>query len=358
MVYATGPALKPSDCERTVESIVDAICRQKNYCRNVSLSDVRPNIMVQLSLLPGYNYASSCAGYMDTIFDNYKKRYSYNNTGVSGASFPNATTIYSDPSKNSKTNKKTGYQERADELKALQAQTSTENYVITQTDFPQTFDDLSFQEKNKIKWEGYEPYKDAKVYVPINVERSKDKNAYRTTTEVQAEETDELKICLTKYEEALTAADDAYKTAYKIYTDFTNMQSWADSVISTVEAAVSGTTIGSYDGSGKKFLMNQRDGSPAIGCQAITDTSMCYISPKNAAVSYCKAKEIKKITNADATTNYNNAQTALETALKNDHNSACICTHQKRFRDDALKQMDVKCKADSPTENEDPAPTI
>ena len=367
MVYATGPVLKPSDCERAVESIVDAICRQKNYCRNVSLSDIRPNIMVQLSLLPGYNYASSCAGYMDTIFDNYKKRYSYNDTGVSGASFPNATTTYSDPSKNSKTNKKTGYQERADELKALQAQTSTENYVVTQTDFPKTFDDLSFQEKNKIKWEGYEPYKDAKVYVPLNVERSKDKNAYRTTTEVQAEETDELKTCLTQYEEALTAADAAYQTAYRIYQAYSDMQTWATQVIKIVEVtnSIPEGTIGKYDPSdGTKFLMylarsaNPKDTIPCTLDGTDAKWDKCLIAPKESAQKYCTAKSVVKMDMSTATTNYDNAKTALETALKNDHNSACICTYQKRFRDDALKQMDVKCKADSPTENEDPAPTI
>ena len=41
IVYATGPALTPNDCMRTVQSIVENVCFQNNNCKTTTLADVR-----------------------------------------------------------------------------------------------------------------------------------------------------------------------------------------------------------------------------------------------------------------------------------------------------------------------------
>ena len=174
MVYATGPALKPGDCERTVQTLVANVCAQKNNCQNTTLADVRPTLMIQLSNMPGYNYASSCAGYIDTIYEDYvKQRQNINSVNPSG--FPTAPTTTT----NQNIPKwQADYNERAAELKALQAQTNSTDYAVTDTDFPKTADDLSLQDSIALKKASYAPYADAKVYVPLEIERNEKESGY------------------------------------------------------------------------------------------------------------------------------------------------------------------------------------
>ena len=60
--------------------------------------------------------------------------------------------------------------ERSQELKDLQSQNGAGNERIAKSDFPTTFADLSFTERNEIKSTGYEPYKDSSAYKTIGVE--------------------------------------------------------------------------------------------------------------------------------------------------------------------------------------------
>lgn len=189
IIYANGPALKPTDCQNVVATVVAAVCAQRNMCQNTKLTDVRPDIMVSLSTLPGHNYASACSGYIDTIFKQYTNTphiKMYN--AASGTEFPTpqTTTIATTfPTATTNTPKwQQEYNERANELRALQQATKTTNDTVVATDFPKTFNDLSFEERNKIKQMGYEPFKDAQVYIPIHVEIEKktEKTATATAT--------------------------------------------------------------------------------------------------------------------------------------------------------------------------------
>ena len=160
MVYASGPGLKPDECQNVTLALIKNICNAQNNCKNATLADIRPTLMVQLSLLPGGSYATSCAGYIDAAYQEYlKQKKTTNSVNV----FTSSTTKSNTPQW------KTEYDERAAELKALQAQTKTTTDTVTKTDFPTIFEDLSFEQKNNIKRQGYEPYKNAKVYVPLNI---------------------------------------------------------------------------------------------------------------------------------------------------------------------------------------------
>ena len=70
-VYVQGPDLNTEDCNRVVQSLVYVQCAARNNCKNTSLSDIRPVVMVELSNLPGNNYVSACAGYIDGIYESY-----------------------------------------------------------------------------------------------------------------------------------------------------------------------------------------------------------------------------------------------------------------------------------------------
>lgn len=169
IVYANGPTLKPGDCERAVQNVIENICAQRNLCKNTQLMDIRPEAMVALSKLPGYNYSSSCAGYIDTIYETYVKQHK-NTTKLTGATkFPATTGTKNTLNKSQNLpDWQVEYNERANELKELQAQNTPQTNSVVATDFPKTFDDLSFSERYEIKRQGYEPYKDAKPYVPLN----------------------------------------------------------------------------------------------------------------------------------------------------------------------------------------------
>lgn len=86
-IYVTGPDVDSGDCQRTVLSLVTWFCDANNRCKRMQLSDVRPTIMVQLSQLPGHNYATACAGYLDSAFEHYKNTNSANTPSM-GVAFP------------------------------------------------------------------------------------------------------------------------------------------------------------------------------------------------------------------------------------------------------------------------------
>ncbi len=176
-VYVDGPEMNAGDCIRTVSALVANICANMNNCVGAQLSDVRPTLMLQLSRLPGHNYATSCAGYIDSEFESYVKQYGHAGVTNGIVSFPSGTA----PSANDKTIEIQNPFEkplpqwqqdminRTQELEELQAQNDGNMGTLEKNDFPTTFADLSFSERMNIKSDGYAPYKDKKAYNSIKI---------------------------------------------------------------------------------------------------------------------------------------------------------------------------------------------
>ena len=181
-VYVDGPEINAGDCQRVVSALVANVCTNMNNCVGTQLSDVRPTLMLQLSQLPGHNYATSCAGYIDSEYESYVKQYGHAGASTGAVAFPSATT----PSNtNQQIEIKNPFEpqipqwqqdiiERTQELENLQAQNGGNMGKLEKADFPTTFADLSFSERMDIKAEGYEPYKDMKAYHPITLEPMED----------------------------------------------------------------------------------------------------------------------------------------------------------------------------------------
>lgn len=183
-IYVDGPEINAGDCQRTVSALVANVCATMNNCVGAQLSDVRPTLMLQLSQLPGHNYATSCAGYIDSEFENYVKKYGHAGVATGAVAFPDATA----PSNTDNTIKiKNPYEtpipqwqqdviERTQELEKLQASNGGNMGDVAKADFPTTFADLSFEERLNIKAQGYEPYKDKKAYNSIKLESAEEYN--------------------------------------------------------------------------------------------------------------------------------------------------------------------------------------
>ncbi|MBQ0013410.1 MAG: hypothetical protein KBS86_02485 [Proteobacteria bacterium] len=182
MIYAQGTDLDTAECERTVATLIAAYCAGINNCVETRLSDLRPVIMVQLSRLPGHNYASACGGFIDSEFERFTSQYG-NAAPQYRATFPNAT----EPTKNSDGEFKIknpyeiklndwqiDYLERANELEQLQAINGAGTESLARADFPETFADLPFEERMAILQSGYEQYKDSSAYKQMNIEDYED----------------------------------------------------------------------------------------------------------------------------------------------------------------------------------------
>ena len=232
IVYNSGPALKPADCQVTIAALIQNICATRNNCRNTTLPDVRPEIMVALSKLPVYNYASSCAGYIDGEYQKYINPNS--NTTVAESARRVMPTINATPTATETTfptgtptaqtaKKQTEYEKRAAELKSLQNQTKTSADNITAAEFPTTFEDLSFAEKNEIKRAGYEPYKNSQTYIPLNIER--DEKLYHGASDVTlCAEVATVRACIAKYGEDEESAETMMFNEAKRQIDGTSNQ--------------------------------------------------------------------------------------------------------------------------------------
>ena len=174
-VYIQGTDLGAEDCFPIVQSLVSVQCMARDNCKNTQLSEIRPEIMVQLSKLPGNNYVSACAGYLDGVFESYVEQYG-NAIPNRPTPFPNATVPNPDlnDSKNIQTPPQQPQwqiemQERADELSELQRQNSGGDETLTQTDFPATIADLSFSARQQLERDSIEPYKDLNAYTELNI---------------------------------------------------------------------------------------------------------------------------------------------------------------------------------------------
>ena len=90
-IYVQGTDLKAEDCINVVQSLVSVQCMVRDNCKNTSLLDIRPAVMIQLSNLPNANYVSACSGYIDTIYEEYVAYYG-NEVTTKRVDFPAATT--------------------------------------------------------------------------------------------------------------------------------------------------------------------------------------------------------------------------------------------------------------------------
>lgn len=180
-VYTKGPDVNTGTCQNVVDTLVASYCSANNNCIGAKISDVRPNVMVQLSQLPGHNFATSCAGYIDSSFNTYIKKYGHISP-TTNVAFPVAyeenNRLYQMTSGKtagvSLTPKKSAYEsgvaERAAELAQLHAASSnTTSPVMATSGFPQTVQDLTLTERIKLRQEGYAPFKDAKSYHTIKL---------------------------------------------------------------------------------------------------------------------------------------------------------------------------------------------
>lgn len=167
-IYATGPDVNTGDCNRIVQNLITEYCASRGDCANARISDVRPHIMVSLSQLPGHNFATSCGGYIDTIFESYQKTYGNSSTGIVNiVPIQNKMAAPSiqieNPFKQTKSAAEIAMDARTAELENLQKKT-TAPAMVTPAAFPKTIDDLSFTDRMANTSAGYEPYKDLKSY--------------------------------------------------------------------------------------------------------------------------------------------------------------------------------------------------
>lgn len=184
-VYVQGADLNAEDCFKVVQSLVSVQCMARNNCKDTTLADIRPTIMVQLSNLPGNNYVSACSGFIDGVFESYVAQYG-NNVPNHAVAFPGATTPNPDVNNNNNTipiqnpYKQTAPKwqqemiERSNELQQLQQENGAGSEHLSATDFPETFADLSFKERMDIKTADYAQYKDMNAYVVPDFKNTKE----------------------------------------------------------------------------------------------------------------------------------------------------------------------------------------
>lgn len=181
-VYATGPDLKTEDCMNVVQSLVAVQCMVRDNCKNTSLSEIRPEIMIQLSKLPNHNYVTACAGFVDSVYEKYVEYYG---TGAPTqvTAFPSATTPnpntnggsqIENPYKSHPAQWQLEMQERTQELEELQRQNASESNQLSATNFPATYADLSFSERIANEAAGLELYKDMNAYREINIKNAQE----------------------------------------------------------------------------------------------------------------------------------------------------------------------------------------
>lgn len=173
-IYVTGADLTTEDCNTIVGNLVASFCATNNNCSNMRLADVRPTIMVQLSQLPGHNYATACGGYIDAAFDKYAQT-SITITAPQTTNTNTSTYTFQNPYAPKLNAYQAGVLERTKELEQLQAQTAA-SAQIESTDFPKTVADLSLTDRMANATAGYEPYKNKSAYKIPNFETEEDFN--------------------------------------------------------------------------------------------------------------------------------------------------------------------------------------
>ena len=178
-VYVQGTAISNEECVKVLQSSVAMQCMARDNCKNTSLSDIRPAVIVQLSNLPNKAYSTACIGYLDSVYESYVAQYG-NNAPTQRVAFPTGTVPNPAVNNNTAPNIKNPYEiktpqwqqeinERSQELQSLQQQNGAGNERLSANPFPTTYADLSFSERMENEAAGYAPYKDAKAYRELKV---------------------------------------------------------------------------------------------------------------------------------------------------------------------------------------------
>lgn len=191
-VYATGPDVETADCQTVVANLVATQCAMRNNCVGASLSDIRPAVMMELSRMPGHNYATACAGYVDTAYQTYVSQYATAAPTGFPTAFPDAAMPSPEPAEYEIKNPLSPgmvptwlqeMKERTQELEELQSQNGAGGEKIVRADFPKTTSDLSFTDRMQNAAAGYAPYSGTSAYQQIKIE-SKEQQLNRVANEV------------------------------------------------------------------------------------------------------------------------------------------------------------------------------
>ncbi len=177
-VYVQGTDVDTGDCQRVVSALITTYCSTRNNCLGISIEDARPTLTVQLASIPGHNYVTPCSGYIDTAFETYKKENAIAAPTGKTVAFPSATT----PNPNANQQEvnfnilqpqqapdwAVEMKGREQELEQMQSQNAAGTNQVIKMDFPTTFADLSFTERQQVLKEGYQPYAGKSAYVIPN----------------------------------------------------------------------------------------------------------------------------------------------------------------------------------------------
>ncbi len=171
-VYATGPEIEDSECQQIIPALIAAECAKLDNCIYTTLSDIRPTIMLQLSKIPDGNYATACAGFIDSEFIKYTKNYhpislspAHNTPVTQQDSVPHIPTVPTHTQ-----NWEREMEQRAEELQELQTLNNQYPHKLTKASFPVTFADLPFTTQVGIKKQGYAPYKNTVAFQQFRIE--------------------------------------------------------------------------------------------------------------------------------------------------------------------------------------------
>lgn len=177
-VYVKGTNVSDVECQQVIESAVTMQCMARNNCKDTTLSDIRPAIIIQLSNLPNKAYSTACIGYLDTIYESYIAKYG-NNAPTGQVAFPTGTVpnpsmnnnapIIQNPYEIKTPQWQKEIQNRSNELQQLQQQNGAGNYGLSAADFPATYQDASFLERVENDAQGYKPFEGKTAYNTINV---------------------------------------------------------------------------------------------------------------------------------------------------------------------------------------------
>lgn len=177
-VYATGTDIETAECQRVVYNLIAAQCATMDNCVSTRLSDIRPTVIMMLSRLPGGNYSTACAGYMDTAFADYVRQYAHAGANFGNTTFPAATAPNPNISAQTggtqfpdtqKPQWAINQEQRAQELKDLNASVNAPVAELNPTSFPTTYEDLSFSDRMANAQQGYAPYKNNSAYKQIKI---------------------------------------------------------------------------------------------------------------------------------------------------------------------------------------------
>ena len=163
-VYATGTDLNSADCRAVVTPLVAAQCAMRNNCVGARLSDIRPTVMLQLSQIPGHNYATSCAGFIDGAFEDYARAHGVVTHGA--VNFPPVQEPATGAQMNNPYIAKQNFPAPAKQIAPLNAN----GKWLAPTEFAKTVADISLADRIAVQTEGYEPFKDLSAYRGLVVE--------------------------------------------------------------------------------------------------------------------------------------------------------------------------------------------